>query len=104
MKLVLFENSTTQRVTINTESGKESVLMSKEWRKSSKDDWILGKSIEIPYKELWNISRVLRILYDNFLNIYYGRPTPELNEELKNIIECEDEDGAKGNQGEQNTH
>lgn len=59
MKIVLFQSSDTQRVAINIEK-ENSILISKEWRKNTNDDWKLGKSIEIPHDKLESVQKVLK--------------------------------------------
>ena len=46
MKFVLFSNSNTQRVTVKLQG--DTVLIAKDWRKSSKEEWTTGKGITIP--------------------------------------------------------
>lgn len=47
MKQILFQTSSTQRVT--AESFPDgNWLLSKEWRKRADDDWIQGKGIQLP--------------------------------------------------------
>ena len=65
MKIILFERTQTQRVVVNLEPNKESVLISKEWRKTTDEDWRIGKSIEIPSSELKRTSELLEVLNRN---------------------------------------
>lgn len=47
MKQIVFQASSTQRVTVEqVDDG--SCLLSKEWRKQADDDWIQGKGIHLP--------------------------------------------------------
>lgn len=47
MKQIIFQASSTQRVTVESYSD-GSWLLSKEWRKQADDDWIQGKGIHLP--------------------------------------------------------
>ena len=78
MKIVLFQSSDTQRVAINIEK-KDSLLISKEWRRNTNEDWKIGKSIEIPHDKLESVQKVL-----SEVNNYQGKAnTEELVENLK---------------------
>lgn len=61
-KFVLFQNSDTQRVTVQTEDTQETktVLISKEWKKHKSDtEWIVGKGITFPQSELVSLGEIL---------------------------------------------
>ena len=72
MKIVIFQSSDTQRIAINIKPKKSSILLSKEWRKTTGDGWKLGKSIEIPYNCVYNLGKILSEIYDNRVVIYEG--------------------------------
>lgn len=57
IRFILFENSDTQRVTAKVDGG--CVLISKEWRKSSNDEWTIGKGITCPINHLINLGKIL---------------------------------------------
>lgn len=57
IQFILFENSDTQRVTAKVDNG--CVLISKEWRKSSNDEWMLGKGITCPINHIINLGKIL---------------------------------------------
>lgn len=57
-KFVLFQNSGTQRVTVQIQED-NSVLVSKEWKKQVEDVWIVGKGIVFPQNELVSLGEIL---------------------------------------------
>lgn len=71
-RFVLFTRSNTQRVVV--EIHETSVLITKEWRKSSQDDWVMGKGITIPSCHLVNLGEILKcqdeLELDNMLSNY----------------------------------
>ena len=50
-RYILYQSSSTQRVVAEL-IGIDSVLISKEWRKHSEEDWNIGKGISIPVEGL----------------------------------------------------
>ncbi len=66
MKFVLFSNSNTQRVTVKLQG--DTVLIAKDWRKSSKEEWTTGKGITIPTGHLLNLIKVLACKSEDELN------------------------------------
>lgn len=56
-KFVLQTNTDTQRITV--ELGKNSSLVSKQWRKSTGDKWVTGKGITIPNEKLVALGRIV---------------------------------------------
>ena len=60
MKFVIFQSSNTQRVTANIHEQENEVLLNKEFRKSSDEDWKIGKGITLPKNKL--------ILLGNYLS------------------------------------
>lgn len=70
MKIVLAQNSTTQRIVATISM--ENTLITKEWRKLPSDNWITGKGITLP-----NCSLVL------LGNIVKCRDSDELEKLLK---------------------
>ena len=58
MKFVLFASSNTQRVTAQV--NETSVLLTKEYRKSTEEDWKIGKGITISTSELIFLGNLLR--------------------------------------------
>lgn len=57
MKLVLFQSSNTQRVTVSIQD--DEVLLTKEFRKSSEDDWKIGKGLTLPKDRLVLLGDIL---------------------------------------------
>lgn len=58
MKFVLSQNSNTQRITAKLQQG-NTVLLNKEFRKSVKDEWKVGKGITVDVDRLIFLSRIL---------------------------------------------
>ena len=57
-KFVLFSNSNTQRVAVEVNG--DSLLLSKEWRRTAQDEWKTGKGIEIPKQQLIKLIKILK--------------------------------------------
>lgn len=57
MKFVIFQSSNTQRVTVNIQENE--VLLNKEFRKSSEEDWRIGKGITLPKDKLVLLGDIL---------------------------------------------
>lgn len=57
MKFVIFQSSNTQRVTVNIQENE--VLLNKEFRKSSDEDWKIGKGITLPKDKLVLLGDIL---------------------------------------------
>lgn len=62
MRIILFQKSETQRVSLKSHTP-NSILISKEWRKTKKDIWNTGKGIEIPINQIPNLKRKLEVFY-----------------------------------------
>ena len=58
MKMVLFQTSSTQRVTA-TQNEDGSWLLSKEWRHNTNESWIQGKGITLPKQHVRAIGLLL---------------------------------------------
>ena len=58
IKLLLFQSSRTQRLTL-TKNLDGSCLLSKEWRKTPNEEWIQGKGIMIPTQYVFPIGKLL---------------------------------------------
>lgn len=56
-KFVLQPNTDTQRVTV--ELGEHTSLVSKEWRKSTDDNWVTGKGIRISNERLQQLGEIV---------------------------------------------
>lgn len=56
-RLVLFESSSTQRVSVQIEDN--GVLISKDWRRTPDGEWMQGKGINIPKQYLDDLSELL---------------------------------------------
>ena len=56
MKILLFQTSDTQRVTI-TKNEDGSWLLSKEWRHNNQEPWILGKGVLLPKQQVKAIGK-----------------------------------------------
>lgn len=56
-KEVIFSRTDTQRVVVSYTD--TSCLLSKEWRKTVDDEWLVGKSIDIPRDKLQRLIEVL---------------------------------------------
>lgn len=68
VKFVLAVNSSTQRITAKiTET---SVLLNKEYRKSSTDDWKVGKGITVSQESLLFLAELLKTGSDELLAGY----------------------------------
>lgn len=89
IRFVLFTRSNTQRVV--AEIHEDSVLITKEWRRTDQDDWLMGKGITIPSHHLINLGNILKCQdkqkLDNMLSHY---------EKLQ--------EGKYGNNGEKTNH
>lgn len=66
--MVLFVNSNTQRVTAEVNEDENWVLLSKEWRKTSEDDWNIGKGIKFQTSHLVNLGKILSCRDESQLN------------------------------------
>lgn len=66
MKFVLFQNSNTQRISVTVTN--DSVLISKEFRKSQKDNWNIGKGITLPAERISYLDKVLACKDESELN------------------------------------
>ena len=62
MKILLFQTSDTQRVTI-TKNEDGSWLLSKEWRHNNQEPWILGKGVLLPKQHVKAIGSLLETGY-----------------------------------------
>lgn len=58
MKFVLFQNSNTQRITVNIQED-NTVLFSKEFRKSTLEEWKIGKGITVPINHIVFLGKLL---------------------------------------------
>ena len=67
MTFILFQSSNTQRVTVSVQGDK--VLLNKEFRKSSEEDWKIGKGILLPRDKV--------TVLEDFLNKRQELPTKE---------------------------
>lgn len=56
--IILCNLSNTQRTVANFEQS--SVLFTKEWRKSDKDNWTMGKGVRVSNQNILNISEILK--------------------------------------------
>lgn len=59
MKLILHNNSSTQRITALVNRDEQNTLLSKEYRKTSKDEWKVGKGMTVPNSQLIKLGKVL---------------------------------------------
>lgn len=71
-RLVLFENSNTQRVSVQINDN-GSVLISKDWRKTPDGEWMQGKGINIPQKYLDDLGELLTCRDNEKLNILLSK-------------------------------
>ena len=60
MKFVLFERSSTQRISVQVKDN-EDILLNKEYRKSVNEDWRVGKGILIPEDKLVFLGELLKL-------------------------------------------
>ncbi len=58
MRIVLFQNSSTQRVSVQQNGS--TVLITKDWKKSASDEnWITGKGITLPVEHIISLGEIL---------------------------------------------
>lgn len=66
-RLVLFENSSTQRVSVQINDNGD-VLISKDWRKTPDGEWMQGEGINIPKQYLDDLGELLTCKDNEKLN------------------------------------
>ena len=65
MSFVLYQSSDTQRTVVRAND--DTVLITKEWKKAAKDDWIMGKGIAFSRSDLIDLGKVLECKNDEQL-------------------------------------
>ena len=59
MKFVLLQSSNTQRVTATINNQDNTVILNKEYRRSSKELWKVGKGIKLSFESVLRLSDLL---------------------------------------------
>lgn len=57
-RFVLHTKSSTQRIVVEIQDS-ANVLLTKEWRKTSQDEWMMGKGMTIPIIRLVELGQIL---------------------------------------------
>lgn len=57
-RFVLCTKSSTQRIVVEIQDS-STILLTKEWRRTSHDEWVMGKGITIPITHLIELGKVL---------------------------------------------